>query len=505
MRERLKSPLAMWRVLHQLNGGHRRMVAVGAVYAVVLGFGTYALHWVLRNEVSTEEFAGGALNFVSALQLLIVLVGGCNAVHRGLLRDYETKMIESHRLTPMSNLTVVAGYVFGGSCQILLLFLINATLGLLLCALAGYGPRNWLWGNALVLSLGIFLWTGTVFAGIRQGKPINPTGIVVLIGMLTMPLLLLPGAGLMLGVYGAYMAISVLYNLYEISAPEAALMVGLTLFLTGFWATAAAARYRRPDLPALNAFRGLLMLFFWLLFSSIGIVGFSAFTQNTMRNAFDPSMMRGQWIATLVTSLLVACVPISSTALCHLLVRRGSSPRDWVDRVPDLPVVLLAVLLICLIPGITGWTIWTQLLDPEQGTGRTALAWLYTAMACLLALITARGVYVMAYVRGRGPASPTVLLALLWIFPPILDVLRSLTFDHMEYVESWLMGCSPAGTLLIIWSDNGAGLWESLLLPGLAFQLLLVLFFTLVAGRRKRQYLQRGGARPLSVAPAIAH
>ena len=121
MGERVQLPWPMWRVQYQLLGGFRRLSAIVLVCAVVLVAGIFGLRRLGMPDPFTAV-AGTALNFRTGIQVFLLILGGCQAVYRAMLRDHEGKMKESHRLTPMSNITVVLGYLFGSTLQISSLF-----------------------------------------------------------------------------------------------------------------------------------------------------------------------------------------------------------------------------------------------------------------------------------------------------------------------------------------------------------------------------------------------
>ena len=91
------------------------------------------------------------VNVMLGIQAALLVLHGCNAIHRVLLRDYQTRMFESHRLTPMSNHAVVLGYLIGGGGHPLMMFGVNLVFGTILSFLGssrrGFGcaatPCSW--------------------------------------------------------------------------------------------------------------------------------------------------------------------------------------------------------------------------------------------------------------------------------------------------------------------------------------------------------------------------
>ena len=123
-------------------------------------------------------------------------------------------------------------------------------------------------------------------------------------------------------------------------------------------------------------------------------------------------------------------------------------------------------------------------LDVEDPTITTVLVWSFTIAACFLAFLTAAEAHLVCGGRVKKPRilATTFLLAI-WAMPPILDLIRAEivgTKDvYADMETSWILGCSPAGTIAEVWrwpsSVDLAGTPAKKLLPGLAFQIVLAL------------------------------
>ncbi|MFQ5592350.1 MAG: hypothetical protein ACE5HE_14405, partial [Phycisphaerae bacterium] len=192
MHEGFQFPTAIIRVQYHLLGGRRRLLAIACICLAALVAGTMALRQLLWH-AKPAVLAGWILNGLAAVQIVVVALGGCHAVYRAMLRDHDAKMLESHRLTPMSNLTVVIGYLFGSTIQILVVLAVIALFGCALTFLGGYPVADWVYGNALLLNSAVTLWSIVLLAGLHASKPINPAplilGVVVLgnVGVVAVP------------------------------------------------------------------------------------------------------------------------------------------------------------------------------------------------------------------------------------------------------------------------------------------------------------------------------
>jgi hypothetical protein len=460
MAERFQIPTAMWRLQYHLLGGQGRILTVVGVYVVLLalaGVGTYPL----QVRPSLARFAGIAVYVLTGLQVLLLVLGGPNAVHRATFRDYHTRMMESHRLTPQSSLCVVLGYWSGATMQILLLVLVNVVLGVALSLLAGRPVADWLLGNLLMITGGVMLWSIVVYAGMPPEKPINLAPIYFVIACFSVAgIWMVPGIGVLLGAYPFLMGGTVISGSKSADALSVAGMSVIMFILTAFWLDAAAARYRRPDLPAFSSLRGLVFLALWLVLGMAGIVSFEILQDRLIIPGYAPDdPQRSQWIFTMGIALVLALIPVYGATKCRMLVSRGASARNRWDRISEVTTAEIAAVMIVLIMGVSGWSVWSELTPRSWTEGwfdRSLLgAWCYSLAACLLALLTLRAVFVLVLNRGGSVlvlAAVFVLIA--WALPTLVDYLRAeLVRDYRAPLAfSFVFGCSPLGTLILAWS-----------------------------------------------------
>ena len=431
--------------------------------------------------------------FLTGIQVFVTVLAGCNAVYRAMLRDYQSKMMESHRLTPMSNLAIVVGYLFGPALQTLVLFCVFMATGVLVSHFGGRPVGMWIFGNLLLLSGAIMVWSGAVFVGMRQDKPVSPAPIVVGFAALSFPLAMVPALGLLTGVYAGHLSVWMMIGTLPVPPRAAIVIVVVNLAYTCFWVSTAAVKYRRPDLPALTGARGLFLLGMSLLIGAVGIVAFKQIATNTagLSEFYKPSLVRTQWLVTLNCALLLAAVVTGGSVRCRVLDSRGTALRGRSDRMSPLTIAILTAALICAIMAGAGASIWPRLLSTErsdvllENLVTYAPVWGWTLGACLLATLTFRSVLEIGY---RLLSSPKILvfvfLAVAWAAPPAIDA------AYMEYMRefrggaeySWLTAASPPGMLGAIWGPLDIRLW-----PGLVAQLVVLASMVLVARRARRK------------------
>lgn len=480
MGEPFQLPIPIWRAQYQLLGGHRRMLGILVIYVAAGVVGIVGMRRVM-DDIPWASYAGGVLNFLAAIQAILIVLGGASAIHRATTRDFQTKMIESHRLTPMSNIAVVLGYSFGATCQMLMLFVINVAVGAVLTLTGPFPIPDWLLGNFLLLTSAVMVWSVTVFGGVRLEKPLAPAPFLIIVGALMVPLSMLPGAGLMAGIYSVVVAMEVLLARAPASLPAMLGLATLNIVLTVYWMACASAKYRRPDLPALGASRGLTLLGLWLLVATSGLVVYPALTRTGFVAAAGRVETEHQWVATLIVALLVALVPINGAVDCQRLVRRGTSVRGRMDRVSDLTITMIAVLMIAVLPPTLLHFVWQGEAFPFESTldGSVLRGIACTAFVCALALLTLRSVLVLAYTWLKAPTVVTAVFVLLaWGGPVAVDAIRAVTVaEYNSGVRySWILTCSPAGAITAIWTLPGPPL-----VPGIAIQAVIAGLFLYLA------------------------
>lgn len=506
MRERLQLPTPLWTLHYNLLGGHRRTLQFCTIY-IMTAVAIWSLFRHSLRDIPPAEFADGALRFLAAVQLALLILGGCGALHRAMLRDYESKMIESHRLTPLSNVTVILGYLFGPTIQMLSFFTINVFVGLALCAIAGAAPDLWILGNVLALLCAVMVWTLAVFFGIRLAKPTNPIAIVAIGSSLAAPMWGVPGLGLFSGVYVGFTAYSAMTGSLTFTPAAVSGIIFATLVLTVFWLLAGAARYRRPDLPALAGVRGLTLLSLWLVFAFGGQAALMAQQASRIPALRTPEEIVLPWIALLIASILLALPAVSGSVACAFHRVRGTPLRDWSDRMPDFLITSIALLFIAAAAIALSGAIWNVGLsdDPtvlyraswlkrwiptfptHSEERRIAAQWMgvaYTVLTIAIMLFTLRSCLRLTNAIMQRPWIACLAFPLLlWVAIPATDFFLGMARypkndPFQPELRTWLFGASPFGTIV--------GIWQGIPIafePGLLVQLALLLLIASFAAR----------------------
>jgi len=490
--EAIQVPIPFLRMQFHLLGGGRRFGAIGFGYLGLLVVASIALRRMMMN-FPTAAVIDYLIQALGVAQCALLYAGGCNAIHRATLRDFQTRMNESHRLTPLSSAGVVLGYLLGSTLQIQLLFGIGLVYGALLSFLGTAQLGGWMFGSVLQLAGAAMLWSLMVLIGVGTNRPLNPGGILVVLSMLAVPMMFgLPGGAIFSGVYSATLGFMAATGVSRVPAAGILFSVMGSLTLASFWIYVAAARYRRPDLPAFNAYRGMILLALWLLISFGSVAAYQYTTLTSMTSFGDEESLPVQWTITLIVSLIVAAIPMSGAVLSRRLVARGIAPRDWTDRIGDDTVALLTFILVASLSVLGAVFVvvalqWTPQLGSAAIPFRQWRPWLWTLAEIAVALLTVWTVVVIAVSRCRRPivAIGTFLL-FAWGFPPVIDLILAGTIrvsPRDDFVFSALLVCSPGGAIAVIWSGNDAPI-----ATGFVVQLVLALVMSLAAFRARRSW-----------------
>lgn len=461
MRERLQIPVPMWRVQFQLQGGHRRVWWIVTIVVLLEIVAAFAFRRAMQRE-TLDQVCKMMLYALAVFQVGLMFLAGPNAIYRAMLRDYESKMIESHRMTPISNIGVTLGYLFGPPLLVTLIFFATMLFGAFVARLADADLARWFGAHALIFISATSVWALTVFWGMRQGKPFSPAPIVVGVSAFSVPLAMHPAAGAVLGLYAIAMAFAACVDKGKIGL-EAFIGLGFVSLLTAcFWLGLAATKYRRPDLPVLNSWRGLLMLLLWMLLSTIGMFAWDSVGAGQFGGGSGTNLRLTQWIATMISGVAIGCVVAIATASSSILIRQGRMPRSAFDRVHEIPVAVSAALLICGIM-YAGLLLTPQLTSPSalldgsltDRLGPIRGPWAASLMVCLSALLSAGALcrLTAARLKVKSPYILTfVVLLALWALPVIGDVIRAQIVSRSDtLVFSSLLGCSPGGAIAAIW------------------------------------------------------
>lgn len=467
----------LWKLQFQLAGGSRRLAPTVTAYVAIVCVA--ALGWRrLAAGSPLNVVTATMLNVLAGLQSALLVLGGANAIYRALLRDYQTRMSESHRLSPMSAMSMALGYLLGAA-QPLVLAGVNVAIGVVLCFLSSFPVGHWFIANGCLLAAALNIWLMVIINGLGLAKPLSPAGAIVLLSLTGAICLSVPVLGVFTSAYIGYLGVGLVWGTVKASQANALVIVPVQCVLIGLWAWLAARRYRRPDLPVFNALGGSLLVLFWI---TIGCVGIRVAAGGQFVPAtFGSELTSVQWIVTMLTMSALLIWAIAGTVECRVAVERGREPRDRTDRIDDRAYAIMAPI----VAGAIGILIVStdELGRITTTTGATWKPLAATLATLVFATLTARGVFRFALSRSRpSKVWGIILVALAWILPVIAEPVRFTYAQAMKlpYAPTILFAASPIGVMLACWSEYFAARVD----VGLAVQFVLALAANLWLARR---------------------
>ncbi len=481
---------ALTRAHFQLSGGWRQnLVILGAYFILVAVIAAF----LYRTSKPAEHamISAACLSFLSVIQGLLVLFVAPAAIRKAVLRDYQTGMIESHRLTPLSGLDLVLGYLTGPAAQSVLLygagllaggyFAVDygAALGFINVVMGG-----WYFSQFCLLPLGLLVISLVLLTALTTAGKVDLTLVLVVVGLaggwILVPLV--PGLALLFDVMSAGWIIRLLARAGPPAGDPAVLGWAMLLqtALSLILLTAACRKVRAPDRPVFGTYLGLLLLTVTGVTLVIGMELFPGF--RWLFHMHETPVW--QWLASTVVFVLIAMFPLTAAAMERAHNDRqgqtAASSRLGVDLLPLLLTLMAALVMYCMLPST---------LDAQLSAERLRAA----GPALLGVALSLWTDYLVVYwARGRGKSVFFVLIVDWAILKalPLAIAAAVLTASEMTYQPEtpgwWIAGFSPIGTLLAITRHESP--W-----PGLVFQLLVAAATTAVVWAR-------GGGRPPELA-----
>jgi hypothetical protein len=304
-----------------LGGWSRNAIIIGASLAIVaVSAGVTYRAVPPADHDNVHRFFLSATGIFQAVFLLLVAP---NSIRRAVLRDFETGMIYSHRLTPLGGWRLVLGYMTGGGAQSGLLFATGILLGSVFAYWSGqivqFGPTyvwSWVYSQACLLTLALLVNSLALLSALGSRGKMNLLPIFLLGALFGgwFVIFLIPGLALLSGV----MSVGVFFQFLGVPGPgglDPRVTVWAVLFqvaLSGVILAAASRKVRRPEGIAFTPLLSTLLLATWGL---LLVVGRKHFTDFAGFFGGDESYAIPQWIGSTLAFMLVALVPVSARAL----------------------------------------------------------------------------------------------------------------------------------------------------------------------------------------------
>lgn len=488
----------LWWLHLRISGNVKSNLYLLLAYFGIVGLATTMSYNFLLEDRTNKAAIGGFYSvwagIISGAQAIFLLLLVPGAIKRAVQRDYQLGMVESLRLTPMSDTRVIIGYLIGPAIPPLLLFLPGLLMGAYFSMQAANNSGI---GQALGTSGVLGMWFGLMgllligalmiasisllsAIAVREHK-FNIMGLLVAGSVLGGPVavFVVPGLALLTGVMSGSILVSSLGRQVAMgdnaSLATAALMQAL--FSLTFLA-AAARRYRHPERPVFPLGLGLVLLSLTGLTLLLGIVHASGSTQWR-------SPIQDQLAASLVAFMATGMFVLNAAAHDRLRFDRATrfDParyRPLAVRRSLVPVLLTVASSLLVVLMVT--------VLHENRVSETLLLTMdepYLWMAIVLAVLFAAWFdYLLLYIGAALRWKTWIILLISWgvlkIAPVLIDRWVTETYHEIYAVEGevirwpleqYLMACSPLGTIWLTFDpcyQIGAGLAVQLALVMLA-------------------------------------
>lgn len=459
----------------QLRGGWKNTLGVTGVAALVL-VGLILLT-VRMAEPRTGPAWNGWVVGILTIEAAILLLYGSSRVSAAIRRDITQRMLESHQLMPVGGMTAVAGYIVGAASQAMVLAGAAALIGMGVAQKAGIDVTHFLFANVALLLYALFIWVVSAFAaflmkggfGIIIGAML---GILMSGGMLISllpPLRVLAGTAFIEGIFSMKTNASFIPWAYGISVLSQA-FVGVICYI------GAARKYRRGEDSAFGPSLGLAMVAGWVAIGAIAIVWQREFWPEFFYRQPDAV---DQMLAALISTMILAIVPLASAAWAHVEWRRHRLEEDPRQMRRPLPIWAVAIA-VGLLATPLAWSM--NAADAEarrsaqtvvvSGSVTTTIAAdaVETRPAPTAQQIIGTALVVVSFGVGMGYllrwvylAAPGALLIgglwllVTWLGPLFVDFVihTAKAADNYERLPPVVGAFSPIGALLQIWGDDG--------------------------------------------------
>jgi hypothetical protein len=455
----------------QLRGGWRSFWATVIGYGAVVGAGMVL---VARLSEGTPQALAGLKSTFTGLQAGLMIIFVSTRVSTAIRQDQTSRMLESHRLMPVSPAQAVLGYLVGPAVGPLGICAANVLLGWGLCSIVGTPLELWLTLNAILVGFATFAVVLAAFGGLA-GRPgaVAVGWIAMFVGMVNFFTIgsILPAVN----VLATPVLGSTVFDLSVAGADAVEKYAPSTLFQAWIAAVCfagACRKYRREDRPALGWDLGLLMLAGWVATSFAGIMYWDHFQPSVVRGRrTDPAY---QVIGSMVAAMLLALVPLAGAAWSS----RQSAPRHS----PPVALVALFAAGITLLLALSAPRPMRE--DQVDAVARTGL------ILAAFYLATAYVLRVLIRVTDKLLYPLLVWLIVAWLVPLAVDY--GLWWTRGEYDQSMIGAASCFGALgavIQIWTGGALPVTT----PGIAWQVFLAAAAAAAFYASESRWRRRGG------------
>jgi hypothetical protein len=452
----------LW-VQFKLRGGLRNILLIPFVFLVLIGSMILLTLSQMKNAADVNEALNVWTIVLAVIQATVLTLFGGGAVRNVIRTDLTERMIESHRLMPITGSEAVLGYMAGGGLQTMSLFVVTFLLG----AVTSLGSQlplfDWIFANIVLLVFTIFVWSAIALASFYTQAAVALIVVLVVVGVVSGggPVSLVPGVMLLLGPAIGETVFGVLRGTGG-WRPENA----IAFLFQGAWAVllfaGAARRFRRDDVPAFSPLLGMLLVATWVIMSVVGIGVWHDLSSSVMDDM--SATAQTQVIGSIVTTILIGLIPlavVAGQAEAYARRRRLSDVALESRLAVNMPPPMATQIVFA------GMAVATMALLALAYTTVSRFAGFRTDLAVITEPIVRVGlvtilalwpIYYLLRILYRVTRKTGILLAvwgiLFWVIPLILDFWYVLATtasrnSDIDFELGVISSFSPVGNLIM--------------------------------------------------------
>ncbi|MBL8878300.1 MAG: hypothetical protein JNG88_04190 [Phycisphaerales bacterium] len=477
---------------YRLVGSTNALIFVGIFALLVIGGA--GISYRMAPAAQAGQVSSVWLAIITVGQALFLGIAMPAAVRKAVLRDFQTGMIESHRLSPLSGFTLISGYLMGAPVQIWMLYGMSLLFGTLFSAHYGYSlgvtttVPAWYFLQACLLVLTFMITTLVLLIALGTSGKANIIGVIAMISVFGgwVVVGVVPGLALLIGLMSAdAMYYSVTKG--QVRNAETVLIAAIVQAAFGtLYFMAAARKVRVPERAMFSVTLGTILA---VLSGATLAAGFQLAPGSSTLFADWKTPPEIQVILSAGVLLLICYVPLISAAVDAALADRVRSFGEPINAslrrfLSFMPIVLAMIALVALINMHDGGIHSANPLD-EYSPNSIRFFRVMTVVAIGLSFWTDYQLLYATAVIGRKPFV-TVLLSvvILKVAPILLDVPIFIMAQEQGnrnalFSTGYFSGASPIGTVMLLLLPGGRPI------GGLIVQVLFALAATLLAFRAR--------------------
>lgn len=464
----------------QISGGYRNLGFVCGGFALLV----FGIYWVVASaeaaaNANARPGMGGPtmeliwLILLSAAQAAFLLMMAPGAIRKAVARDFQSGMVESNRISPMSSLRIIVGYMSGPPIVALALYATSVlcalwfltqvkggmSTGAIMPATIKYLFGGWAGAQVLLLLLSFMFAAATLLMGLGTSGKHNLVGTVVVIfavaSWVVFPLV--PGVALLVGVMSGIEVMGLVSR--GTAVDEAIPVIGalLNLIFGVLFLWTASRRVRNSDRALFSPIQALCFSVMTAVTLALGVIFADQLRDRFFEDARFEADMRV--IASAVMMLLIGLIVCHSCGSEALRLDRAAAlgqpgrARRWLSLGPLVHVLLL----VAMIAASTNWLGATTasenfraqfLSQPAVGVRALALV----AVSCFSATYLCYALYYWMSASGVKLWITTLVIVAIFAIPVGLDGFFAYAASESRLHwpgERYLSGISPIGTFVL--------------------------------------------------------